>query len=58
MQAPYGETNSALLDVKHYGFDPMLEEQVELIWYYPTATVQPEQSIVPVGGWLEKGVEQ
>lgn len=58
VQAPYGVTNSALLDVKHYGFDPMLEEQVELIWYYPTATVQPEQAIVPVGGWLEKGVEQ
>lgn len=40
------------------GFDPLEEEMVELFNYYPSSPLEPEQGIVPMAGWLEKGVEQ
>ena len=40
------------------GYDPLLEEPVELHKYYPSNPLEPEQGIVPMAGWLEKGVEQ
>jgi hypothetical protein len=47
-----------LLNTTNYGYDPLLEEQVELITYYPSNPIEPEQGIVPMAGWLEKGIEQ
>ena len=55
IQAPYPES---AMNTTSLGYDPLLEEEVELINYYPTPTVQPEQGIVPMAGWLELGVEQ
>ena len=55
VQAYYPES---LLTTTHYGYDPLLEEQVELITYYPSNPIEPEQGIVPMAGWLEKGIEQ
>ena len=55
LQSPYPQQ---LIAHDFNGFDPMEEEEVELTKYYPSNVVQPEQAIVPVGGWLEMGLEQ
>jgi len=55
VQSPYP---SNILNHDFNGFDPMLENEVELTKYYPSNPIEPEQGIVPMAGWLEKGVEQ
>lgn len=43
-------------NVTAYGYDPLLEQQVPLMDYYPT-NIEPNQAIVPMAGWLENGVD-
>lgn len=55
VQGAYSENQMTTTSI---GYDPLEEEEVELFNYYPSSPLEPEQGIVPMAGWLEKGVEQ